>query len=187
MTSSAPELAHEVHLAGAADPGDMRSERLGDLDGEGTDVSRRAVDQDPVARLDAPPAPQVLQRQDARLRHGGGLLEAHAGWLVGPRLLGSTGVLGEGAIAELGQVPEDLVAGPECRHASADRFDLSGRVQPEATVPWPAEPGAHPGEHGPAVQVVEVGLVERCRSEADQHLACLHRRRGDLAQLEDIG
>ena len=131
--------------------------------------------------------PQVLQRQDARLRHGGGLLEAHAGWLVGPRLLRRTGVLGEGAVAELGQVPEDLVAGPECRHASADRFDLSGRVQPEATVPWPAEPGAHPGEHGPAVQVVEVGLVERCRSEADQDLACLDRRRSDLAQLEDIG
>ena len=134
-----------------------------------------------------PRTAQVLQRQDARLRHGGGLLEAHARWLVGPRLLGRTGVLGEGAVAELGQVPEDLVARPECRHTSADRFDLSGRVQPEATVPWPAESGAHAGEHGPAVQVVEVGLVERCRSEADQDLACLHRRRRDLAQLQDIG
>ena len=165
----------------------MRSERLGDLDREGTDVSRRAVDQDPVARLDAPPAPQVLQRQDARLRHGRGLLEAHAGWLVGPRLLGSTGVLAEGAVAELGQVPEDLVTGPERGHASADRFDLSGRVQPETGVPWPAEPGAHPGEHGPAVQVVEVGLVERCRTQADQDLACLHGRCCELSQLEDIG
>ncbi len=94
------------------------------------------------------------------MRHGGRLLEAHAGRLEGPRLLGGTGVLSEGAIAELGQVPEDLVARLECRDAGAGRFDLSGRVEPEATVPWQAEPGAHASERGPAVQVVEVGLVE---------------------------
>jgi hypothetical protein len=67
--------------------------------------------------------------------------------------------------------------GPGLRcHTRPDGFDLPGRVQPQATVPWPAVPGAHPGEHGPALQVAEVCLVERCRSEADQHLTGLHQR-----------
>src|SRR5207245_5570808 len=45
----------DVDVPGAADGGHLRTERLGDLDGERAHASRRTVHQDPGPRLHPPP------------------------------------------------------------------------------------------------------------------------------------
>ena len=80
MTWSAPSERTKSIFAGAADAGHVRAARLRDLDGERTDVARRAVDQDGVAWPDRPAVaePESLDGEDRRVREGGRVLEGHA-------------------------------------------------------------------------------------------------------------
>ncbi len=69
-------------------------------------------------------------------------------------------VLGEGPIAERGQVPEHLVTRLKRGHVGADRLDLPGHIQTQAKVPGRPEPGAHPRQEWLAQEVIQVGLVQ---------------------------
>ena len=61
MTSSAP-IDHEVDLRGAAHPGDLRAEGLGELHGVVADTSGRADYEHLLSCLDAPAVAEPLQR-----------------------------------------------------------------------------------------------------------------------------
>ena len=182
------ELANQVHLARAAHAGHLRAEGFRDLHGERADVARRTVDQHPLARLDgSSPAAQTLQGQDRRLRHGRRFLEGHAGRLRRPGALRGACILGKGAVAVRGQVPEDLITWLHHRDVTADSLDLPGHVQSQAAVPRPAEPGANTREEGLPVEVVEVGGVQGCRADPHEHVVLPDSRRVDVRELEHVG
>src|SRR5438067_1480550 len=73
------ESANHVDVLGAAYAGHFRTERLGDLHGEGTDTPRGAVDQDLLSGVNVSLVAQSLQRGDGRDRHRSRLLESHTG------------------------------------------------------------------------------------------------------------
>ena len=83
-----------LHVPGAADAGHVRAERLGDLHRERSDASGRAVDQNPLSRLD-PSCAQTLQCGEPRKRNRGRLLERNVRGLRGQVRFGGTRILGE--------------------------------------------------------------------------------------------
>src|SRR5207253_1367527 len=59
------ERPHEIDVPGAADAGDFGPEPLRDLNGEGSDAARGAVDRDPLPGLDSGLVAQTLQCGEA--------------------------------------------------------------------------------------------------------------------------
>jgi hypothetical protein len=96
-------------------------------------------------------------------------------------------VLREGAVCELGQVPEHLIARSEAPDVLANGLDLPGDVETQARMPRPAHPDAHTCEERSAVQIVEVALIQGRRADADKHFAFLDDRLLDVAKRQDIG
>ena len=184
------EGVDEVDLRGAADAGHLGSHRLRDLDRERTDVAGRAVDQDPVPRLDRPSVaqPESLDREDRGVRKRGRVVERHARRQQLESLLPSAHVLGEGAsmLAVREQVREDRVARLEAGHARPDRLDDAGDVDPDAMVPRRAEPDEQPGERGSRAEAVEVGPVHGRRTDADEDLVVVRDRNRDVPELHDV-
>jgi len=170
-------------------PVHLRAHRLRDLDGERTDVARRAIDEDLVARLDrsAVAASEALKREDGRVRKRGRLLERHAGRHRLERPLRRAHVLGEAALSADEHVPEDLVTGLQLGDAGSDRLDDAGGIDADAVVPRRAEAHEKADEARPRRQAVEVGSVDRCGSDADQHLVLGRDRNVDVPELHDIG
>ena len=177
------ERAHEVDLLGAGDAGDVRSERLGDLDGEGADASRCTDDQHVLTGLHAAAVAQRLQRGDGGDGNGGGLLEAqvrrHPRQLVRSR----RGVLGErraaGAVYRLARL--------ESRDLAADRLDDPGELRAEAGGLGPAQ-----AEAGNADQVGQPGhdvpraAVKPGRADAYEHRLIADPGHFDVAEVQDI-
>ena len=69
------ERLDQVDVPRAADAGDLRSERLGDLHGERPDATGGAVDQDFLSRLNLPLVAKRLEGGDRRDWHGRSLFE----------------------------------------------------------------------------------------------------------------
>ena len=69
------------------------------------------------------------------MREGRRLLERHARRHRRERPFRGGDVLGEGALPEREQVPEDLVARPEPGHPRTDALDDAGDIESEAMVP----------------------------------------------------
>src|SRR5882724_10088941 len=86
------------HIPRTAYAGDFRAERLSDLHSEGTDASRRTVNQGLLSRLDVPVVAKTLQCGESRYRYGGCLLEGHVIRLHDQCRPGSAHILGEGAL-----------------------------------------------------------------------------------------
>ena len=107
---------HQVELAGAADAGDLRSERLGDLHGVAADTARGTDDQHLLSCLQAADVAQSAQCGHPGDRHGSGLLEGEVRGLERELVLARSGELGERALADT----EHLVAGLEARDLIAD-------------------------------------------------------------------
>ncbi len=183
------ERTHEIHLFGAADAGHLRPHRLRDLDGERAHVARRAVDQDLVAWFRGPAIaqPQTLEREDRRMRKGGGFLEGHAGRHRLERLLRCADVFGESALPKREQVGEDLVARPESRHARSDGLDDAGDIDSDAMVPRRTEAHEQAGERRPGRETVEIGPVDGRRAHADEHLVVRGNGTIDLREVNDVG
>jgi len=136
------DRADEIDLPGAAHPGDLCSERFGELNGVGAYASRCPDDQYRLSGLDTPGVPQALECGERGDRNHGGLLEAEVGWLVGELVLSCRCALSEGAPADA----EDLVAGLEPGHTEPDRDHRAGHVPPRHRVLRTTKPQAH-GPH----------------------------------------
>ena len=106
MTSSAPIERTSSNLGGAAHPGDLGAERLGQLHRERSHTARRPDDQDFLPRLDLALVAKRLEGGEAGDGDGRGLLEAEVGRFGREVVLWSAGVLGVGAVAPA----EDLIA-----------------------------------------------------------------------------
>ena len=120
------DRADQIHLRGAAHPGHLGAQSLGDLHGEQAHPARGTDDQDPLPRRDLAGVPQRLQSGTARRGDGGRLLERQARRLDGQRLDPGGGVVGERAVAH----PEDIVPGVEAGHVRAHGLDGSGDIHP---------------------------------------------------------
>ena len=86
--------------------------------------------------LDWPDIAQPLQRDDGRLRNGRSLLEGELGRLRRQCVLGGTRVFGEGSVATLREVSEDLITWPEPSDTRADRLDHSRHVGARGSDTW---------------------------------------------------
>jgi hypothetical protein len=174
--------ADHVQVPRAAHAGHLGAEPPGELDREGADPSGCADDQDLLAGPDPPVVTQALEGGQTGQGHGRRLLEAQVGRLGSHDGLRDTGVLGEGALEDVG---EHLVTGPEPGHGPADGLDLPGHVAPEAAVPGDAQP-ERPHDIRQAAQEVPVPRVDRGRADPDQDLVVLDDGLGDLVELEDV-
>lgn len=115
------------------------------------------------------------------------LLEVHPRRHRRERALGRAHVLGEGARAECEQVAEDLVTRSEPGDRRPDRLDDPGDVQPDTMVPRCAQPHEEAGEGRPRAEGVEIGSVDGCGSDADEHLIGRGDGEVDISQLHDVG
>ena len=164
--------------------GDVRSEGLGDLHGEGPDASGCADDEDVLAGLHAPTVAQRLQRGDGGDGHGGGLLEAqvrrHPRELVRFR----RGVLGERSAARA----EHRLARFEPRHVRADRLDDAGQLRAQSGDLRPAQPVAgDPDQVGQPGHDVPRAPVQAGRTDAHEHLLITDIGHLHLAEAQDVG
>ena len=178
------ERADQVQVPGAAHPGHLGPEPLGELHGEGADAARGADDQDLLARLDARVVAQALQGGQRGQGDGRGLLEAQVGRLALDHVLGDADVLGEAARGDVGV---HLVAGAQPGHGLADRLDLPGDVAAEQRLARPAQPELRADDVGQAPHEVPVPRVGGGGVDADEHLVVLDDRVGDLLQGQDLG
>src|SRR5437016_11624452 len=177
------EGANHVDVLGAAYAGHFRTERLGDLHGEGTDTPRGAVDQDLLSGVNVSLVAQSLQRGDGRDRHRSRLLESHTGrFQRDGASLPDGDVLGERPISSA----EYLVARLETRDALADRLDRSGKVDAEAWVVRVSEAVVHAHEVRGAFELVPIERIDRGRMHSDQDFVVLRGGLRDVLIPHDI-
>jgi len=170
-----------LHIPGAADAGHVRAERLGDLHRERPDASRRAVDQDLLARPDLTLVAQALQR-----RHGGDgnrrrLLERHVPRLQHDAIRRDCDVLGQRA----GSRAEHVVARFEPGDTPADRLHRPRKVDAEADDLWLPETGVEAHEVRRASHEVPVKRIDGSRANSYQDLIATSGRLLNLFTLEN--
>ena len=189
MTWSAPSDRTKADLLGPADPGHLAPERLGDLDRERTHVARCPVDQHPIAGLGrtAIADAEGLEREDRRMGERGRILEGHPTRDRLERLLAHADVLGERTLAEVEEVGEHLVAGLEPGHIRPDGGHDPGDVDADPRVLRPAQAQEQARELRPRRDPVEVGPVDRCGPDLDEHPVLRRDRPVDLDDAHDIG
>ena len=178
------DRAHQLDVAGAAHPGDLRAQRRRDLHGVGADAAGGPVDQHPVPGSHRTHVADRPQRGCPRHRDRGRLLEGEAQRLGHHLVRLGARVLGERALEEA----EHLVAGPQPAHVRADRLHPSGRVDP-------GHPGLRPGQphssHQPrdervTAHDVPVVRVERGGVHPNQHIVGPDLRQVDVHQLQHV-
>ena len=119
------EGADHVQVPGAADASHICTERLCDLDGEGSHASRRAVDQHFLPGLNLSLVAKTLQRSQSRHRHCRCLFECKISWFQREFGFASTYILREsGAVSGA----EHFVAWFELGYVLANRFDFAGKI-----------------------------------------------------------
>src|SRR5712692_11346461 len=127
------DRSDHVHISRTAHAGHFRSERLGDLHGERTHASRRAVNQDLLPRLNLSRVAKSLQCGDCRYRYRRRLLKRQVGRFQRHcSILENTHVLSESA----GSAAEYLVAWFELCYLAAHRFNSPRVVNAESCDLW---------------------------------------------------
>ena len=113
------DRADQLHVPRADDRGHLGAEGLGDLDREGADAARGAVDQDLLARVDLAVVAHGLEGDETGHRHGRCLLEGEARGLGRKLVLSRGRVLGVRALGR----SVDLVTDAEAGDGGADGLD----------------------------------------------------------------
>src|SRR5436190_1809001 len=177
------DRSHRVDLCRAAYAGYDRSERLRDLDREGSDTSRGTDDEHRLSGLNLPVIPDRLESGRARDRDGSRLLEREVRRLRSQLLDRGGRELRERTLAD----PVDGVADVEradvwtyrldtTRDVPASHPDLRLRQTTRRT-----ERERHPGH------VVPVPGEEACGLNAQQHFTAADRRGVDVLEVQDVG
>jgi hypothetical protein len=179
------DRAHQFQLPRAIDARHFGPQRLGELHCERARATSRAVDQHPLSGLDLAFVAKPLQGDECRLRHGGRLLEAHAGRLQHQRVFGSACVLSQTA-----PTPEDVakhfIAWPKLLYALSDGFHPPGDVRSKHFVLGFEEP-PHADIGRRACQGLPVRRIEGNGMNLDQDFVVAREWLFDLLQLHDIG
>ena len=121
----------KIDIPSAANRRDLRAKRFGDLHGECSNTSGRAVNENLLPGLNFSLA-QALQRNEPGQRKGGCLFKCDVGRFRGQRSFASACILGQTSATEA----EDFVARFELGYVFADRFHLAGDVLTKARVSW---------------------------------------------------
>src|SRR5216684_6450383 len=153
-----------VHIPCAAHGSDFSSERFGNLDRKCTYTTRRAINQNLVALLDASLITETLQRSDCRDWYGCGVLKRTVGWLQRQLVFTSTRILGKPSPCETGY-PEHLVAWLKLLYLSAHGFHSPCDITAEDLLFWCAQPRDQADyrrtSHGEQVQWIYRRRVKR--------------------------
>src|SRR5215210_3902240 len=173
------QRAHEVHVLGVADRGDVGAEVLRELHRGGPTRSGGAVHQEARALPDAA-APQRYQPLQEAVAEGGGLPEGHG------RGNGREEALLPHA-HELGMRPEaadaeDAIAAVEVVDCCAECLHLARELDAEDPPLRPEDAEEEPPQERPRSAHVAIRLRDGRRAEPDQHLVLLRDRPRDLAE-----
>src|SRR5438132_719476 len=125
------DTSHHVDISGAAYAGYMGPERLCDLHSEGTDPSRRSVDENLLTALDPAAIAEPLQRGEAHDRYGRRLCERRVSGHDREGSLWGRHVFGEGATLRSHLVAsrsEDSVTRFETRDAPTHGLDFASQI-----------------------------------------------------------
>ena len=131
---------------------------------EGADAARGAIDEDLLARLEAPLIAKRLQRGEARDGDRRPLFKGDARWLGRQLRFRSTRIFGEGSPARA----EHVVAWFEPGDVSAHLFHLAGHIDAELWRPWGSQSDADAKEVGHSPHEMPVQWVDRSRANLDQ-------------------
>jgi hypothetical protein len=184
MTPSRSYRPDEFDVAGAAHPGDMCAECSGKLDSERPHASRRAVDQDALARFDASGVTQGDQGGAGRHRHRSSLLERQVRRHRCQPIRVDAHIFRE---ATLLQHRENGITGTELRDLGADLRYLTGHVCAQDAHLGLAKPqGARhqAGDVRLASHVVPVVRLDGRCAYSYQYLAGSWRRCFDVGEFE---
>ena len=175
------ERPRDLHVARAANGCDLGVERLCDLQREGPNATRCAVDQHFLAGVNLS-CPQPLQRSQPREPNRAGLLEGNVRWLESHSVFAYGYVLRDRAPF----YPKDLVARFELTHILTGRFNNTCKVAPETCELWLPQTRHQPEDRRTAHQA-GVNEVKGCSANSDEKLVVLRHRLLDLLELQDIG
>jgi hypothetical protein len=159
------DRADHVQALGAAHPGHLGAEGLGQLDREAADPTRRPDDHHRLAWLDPAGVPQGLEGREPRDGQGGGLLEAEVGRLRCQLALGDRGVLGKGSVAPA----EDRITRLQLGHVAADGLNAPGHVEAWNRVLWIGQSVPQAGDIWQALDRQPVPFPAGSRVHPDQH------------------
>src|SRR5438552_19056370 len=129
------DRSDKIEIACPTNSRDLCAKRLGDLHGEGSYTSGRAVDQNLLPGLNLS-ITQALQRSKSGQRNRGGLLKRNVRRLDDQGSFGSNCILGQRAATDA----EYFVSRFELGHVLPDRFDHAGHIAAEPRVSWFAQP-----------------------------------------------
>jgi hypothetical protein len=130
--------SRRVHIPRAAHGSDLSPERFGNLDRKCTYATRRAINQNLVAWLDASLITKTLKGSECRDWHGCCVLKRTVGWLQSHVILLSAHILGKGPSARA----EDRVAWFELGYVLADRFHSPCDIVAGDLALWCEQPAA---------------------------------------------
>src|SRR5438876_1956230 len=175
------DRSDKIEIACATNSRDLCAKRLGDLHGEGSYTSGRAVDQNLLPGLNLSLA-QALQRGKSGQRNRGGLLKRNVQRLDDQGSFGSNCILGQRAPTDA----EHFVARFELRDVLADRFHLAGNVTAEPRVSWFAQ-SENQAIKPCVADHVRIQRVEGSRPNFNQDLVIVWTRFLNVIKLPDIG
>ena len=168
----------QLHVAGAAHPGHLCPERLGDLDGERPYAARCAGDQHRLPGLHVRDVAQSLQCGDRRGGHRGRLRHGQPAGFAHQLVRRHGRILRQ----RPGSAPaEHLIARFEVRDRSADGFYHTGDVPARDRGPGPAKSERQPHDARHAGHHEVVAGVDRSGADADEDVAVPHDRPAHIA------
>src|SRR2546425_6920836 len=177
------DRADHVHVLRTAHGGHLRSERLGDLNGECAYASRRTVDQDFLPGPNVSFVTQTLHGGASRHRYRGRLLERQVGWLPDDSNVANGNILGKGLYAHA----EDVISGLKLGHVPPDRFDAPSQVRSQNRVLGFEQAAHHRADDvRPASHRVPVTSIDGGRMNAYKDVIVLDGRLLNLSEFEDI-
>jgi hypothetical protein len=168
----------------AGDRGDVRSQRLRDLDRKRADTAPRAVDEDALSGPHLAVVAQTLQSSQCRAADGAGLDEREPRWLRQEAALGARRVLGPRACPRA----EHLIALPQVRNVPAYGLDHSGDVHAADTVRTrlAEQLPEHTDDQRTAHHMV-VGCIHRGCVHLDDDMIVGGDGRLDLPKVQHVG
>ncbi len=173
----------QLDVPGAANPGHVCAERLGDLHGESTNASGRAIDQDFLPWLQSAVVAQPLQRGERGNRHGRRLLKCQSGGFQRDHpVLVHRDVLSQRPTSRA----EDFITRLEALDVLADRFDGACKVDSKPDIFGHTHADVRTHDEGLTAHIVPVEGIDGGRAHFDQDPVVLQRWLLDGFNLDDL-
>ena len=155
-----------------------RADVLGELDGEGRDTARPALDQDGLAGLELQRVLDGADRREAGQRHRRGVDMRQRRRLLGDDVGANSDLLAVGSVAAGLEHAEHLVADLEVAHAFTDGADFARKIASQDE-----------RELGPLVFAggyLPIGAVDARGHDVDHDLPRPRDRIGQIAIFQDL-